>query len=131
MRILILLDHRGCHVNSLPTDVLLFKWIQSFQHSQDHLSVFPTLFVPYAPSCLCFLALPPFSSRTQISQSCILLLMGSLSILFHQCSYPVILRKILTKLQVHHSSLVDSIQVFGVNHIPFLVSNVFSCRCTS
>ena len=33
-----------------------------------------------------------------------ILLMGSLSILFCQCSYPVILRKILTELQVYHSS---------------------------
>ena len=30
--------------------------------------------------------------------------MGSLSILFRQCSYPVILRKMLRELQVHHSS---------------------------
>ena len=32
-RILILLDHRGCHVNSFPTGVLLFKWIPSFSPS--------------------------------------------------------------------------------------------------
>ena len=52
--------------------------------------------------------------------------MGSLSILFRQCSYPVILKKILTELQVHHSSFsycfpVDLTQAFGVDHIPFLV----------
>ena len=33
MGILILLDHRGCHVNSFPTGVLLFKWIRSFSPS--------------------------------------------------------------------------------------------------
>ena len=40
--------------------------------------------------------------------------MGSLSILFRQCSYPVILRKMLRKLQVHHppfSFLLRWIQV--------------------
>ena len=39
MCILILLDHRGHHVNSFPTGVLLFKWIWSFQHSRDQFSV--------------------------------------------------------------------------------------------
>ena len=33
MWILILLDHRGRHVNSFPTGVLLFKWIWSFSPS--------------------------------------------------------------------------------------------------
>ena len=52
--------------------------------------------------------------------------MGSLSILFRQCSYPVILKKILTELQVHHSSFsfsspVDLPQAFGVDHILILV----------
>ena len=31
--ILILLDHRGCHVNSFPTGAFLFKWIRSFSTS--------------------------------------------------------------------------------------------------
>ena len=39
MWILILLDHRGRHVNSFSTGVLLFKWIRSFQHPQDQVSV--------------------------------------------------------------------------------------------
>ena len=47
--------------------------------------------------------------------------MGSLSILFRQCSYPVILRKILTELQVYHSSSLfffgGLISSFGVDHI--------------
>ena len=55
---------------------------------------------------------------------------------FCQCSYPVILKKILTELQVHHSSFsysfpVDLTQAFVVDHILFLVSNVISYRCTS
>ena len=37
-----------------------------------------------------------------------ILLMGSLSILFRQCSYPVILMKILMELQVRHSSFFSS-----------------------
>ena len=53
-----------------------------------------------------FPAHPPFSSRTRISYSSILLLIGSLSILFLQCSYPVILMKILTEFQVRLSSLI-------------------------
>ena len=60
----------------------------------------------------------------------------SLSILFRQYSYPVILMKILTELLVHHSSFllsspVVSSQAFGVDHIPFLVFNAFSCWCNS
>ena len=52
--------------------------------------------------------------------------MGSLSILFRQCSYPVFLKKILTEHQVHHSSFsfsspVDLPQAFGVDHILILV----------
>ena len=89
------------------------------------LSFFSTVFVSSDPSCLCFPALPPFSSRTKIHYSSILLSMGSLSILFRQCSYPVILRKILTELQVYHSAFfsspVDSIQALSI--ISFLVSS--------
>ena len=48
----------------------------------------------------------PFYLRTKISYSSILLFMGSLPIPFFQCSYPVVLMKILTELQVRHSSLV-------------------------
>ena len=43
--------------------------------------------------------------------------------LFRQCSYPVILKKILTELQViiirSFSSPVEPIQAFGVDHILF------------
>ena len=68
MGVLILLDHRDCHANSFPTDVLFFKWIRSFQHSRDQFSVLcngvcfirPKLSLFSPPS-------HPFSSRTQIS----------------------------------------------------------------
>ena len=84
----------------------------------------------FPPSHPCFLQ--GFRFLNQVS----ILLMLSLSILFRQYSYSLILRKILTELQVHHSSFllsspVDSNQAFGVDRILFLVSNVFSCRCTS
>ena len=101
--ILILLDHQGCLFN--PFQPVCFS-SSKFDHSnirKINSKLFLNGVYSICPSCLCFPALPPFSSRTQISQSCILLLMGSLSILFRQCSYPVILRKILTELQVHHS----------------------------
>ena len=81
--------------------------------------------IPSAPSCLCFPALPPFlflqgfRFLNQVST----LLIGSLSILFRQCSYPVILRKILTELLVHYSSSVfffgGLISSFGVDHISY------------
>ena len=62
--------------------------------------------------------------------------MWSLFTLFNQCFDPVIPREDAHELQVHQSSFlysfpVDLIQAFGVDHIPFLVSNVFPCRCTS
>ena len=49
MWILILLDHRGRHVNSSPTGVLLFKWIRSFQHLWDQFQVFSTVSVSSVP----------------------------------------------------------------------------------
>ena len=54
MWILILLDHRYCHVNSFPTGVLLFKWIRSFQHPQDQLKFSQCCLFHPSPSCLCF-----------------------------------------------------------------------------
>ena len=52
-----------------------------------------------------------------------------------RCSYPAILRKILTELQVHYSSSLffsgGLISSFDVDHISFLISNAFSCWCTS
>jgi len=58
-------------------------------------------------------------------------LMGSFSILFCQCSYPVILKKILMELQVHHSSfsfssLVDLIQALVLSILLFFFFQCFS-----
>jgi hypothetical protein len=43
----------------LFTGVFLFKWIRTFQHPQDPISAFSTVFVSPIPSCLCFPTLPP------------------------------------------------------------------------
>ena len=63
----------------------------------------------------------PFLQELRFLSQVSILLMGSLSILFRQCSYPVILRKILTELQVYYSSALffygGLISSFGVNHI--------------
>ena len=61
------------------------------------------VFVPSSPSCLCFPALPPFFFKdSYIFQSSIRLFMWSLSILFRQCSYPVISHEDAQEFQVHH-----------------------------
>ena len=97
-------------------------WIRSFQHPQDLLSVFPMLFVSSVPKLPLF-SHPPtlFLQGPRLLNQVSFLLMGSLSILFRQCSYPVILRKILTELQVYYSSSLffsgGLISSFGVDHI--------------
>ena len=67
------------------------------------------------PNIVCFIcpklhlfSHPPilFLQGLRLLNQVSLLLMGSLSILSRQCSYTVILRKILTKLQVRLSSLI-------------------------
>ena len=100
MGVLILLDHWSCHVNSFPTSVLLSRLILSFYfHSRDQFPVLCNGVCFFRPKLsLFFLPSHPFSSRTLISYPTILLLMGSLSILFRQCSYPMVLSKILTEL---------------------------------
>ena len=104
MWILILLDHRDCHPNS-------FQPTCSFSSGSDHFNIreinsqfFATVFASSVPSCLCF-SRPPtlFLQGLRFLNQVSFLFMGSLSILFRQCSYPVILRKVLTELQVHHS----------------------------
>ena len=61
-------DHQVCHLNFFPTCVLLFKWVRSFQHSQDQPSVFPNVGRLIRPKLSLFSPPShPFSSRTQIS----------------------------------------------------------------
>ena len=136
MGVLILLGHRVCHVNSFSTGVFSLQVDPIFFNIRKiNLSLLNVVcFIP--PNCLCFPAHPPlFLQGIRCLNQLSILLMGSLFILFRQCSYLVILRKILTELKFiilcSLSSLVDSIQVFGVDHIPFIVSNTFSCRGTS
>ena len=86
-----------------------FAFFQPVFFSSSYSSVSPL------PVAFVFPLTHPFPSRIRISESIIMLLMGSLSILFRRCSYPVVLRKILTELQGYHSP-------FSI-----LVSNVFSC----
>ena len=73
MWILILLDHRVCHVNSFQP-ACFFKWIRSFQHSQDQVSLLlnAVCFIRLQVAFV-FPTLPPFcfSSRTKISSSSI------------------------------------------------------------
>ena len=87
------------------------------------------LFHP-SPSCLCFsrpptLFLQGLSFLYQVS----ILWLWSLSILFRQCPYPVILMKILTEPQVHHSSFFSFSGGFnsslGTEHSLFFLPNAF------
>ena len=118
--------------------LLLFQPVCFSSSGSDHFNIRKInskfsqrcLFHP-SPSCLCFPAVPPFFLQgLRFLDQVSILLMWSLSILFLQCSYPVILMKILTEPQVRHSSFfsspVDSIQAFGVDHIPFPRSKYFS-----
>ena len=108
-----------------------------FQHSQDQLLIFSTVFVSFVPSCLCFPRHPTlFLQGLRFLNQVSCLLMRSLFILFFQCSYPVISHEDAQQFQVHHppfSFLLRWIQfqAFSVDHILFLVSNAFSYRCTS
>ena len=127
--------HRVCHVNS-------FQPVCFFSSGSDHFNI--RKIISQFPNVICFIrpklslfSRPPtlFLQGLRFLNQVSILLMRSLSIVFRQYSYPVILRKILTELQVYHSSFfsspVDSIQAFSVDHILFLVSNAFSYWCTS
>ena len=120
MGVLILLDHRVCHVNPFQPACFLSKWFRSFQHSQDQVSVLLNVVcVIHLQVAFVFPpSLPLFFSKDPDSYSSIHFIGGSFSILFRQCSYPVILMKILMELQVRHSSFfsspVDSSQVLSI-----------------
>ena len=94
------------------------------------------MFVSFIPSCLCFS--PPshpflqgliYFNQVSI-YSCEVTSLFSINVLIRWS-----LVKMLTssKFIILHffSSPVDPIQAFSVDHIPFLVENAFSCRCTS
>ena len=133
---LILLDNRDCHVK------LFFQPVCLSSSGCDHCNIrkiqsqfFSMVFVSSVSKLpLFFSPTHPFSSMIQISYSSILLLMGSLSILFpsiflsgdsHEdfngvSSAPLF---VLFLLRWNQFKLCWS--------YPFLVSNTFSCRCTS
>ena len=67
MWILILLDHWVCHVNSFQSVCSSSSGSEHFNIRKINSKFFSTVSIPSAPSCLCFPALPPFFSRTQIS----------------------------------------------------------------
>ena len=85
-------------------------------------SKLPLFFPPSLP----FVFLQGLRFLLQVS----ILLMGSFSILFRQCSYPVILMKILMELQVRHSSFfsspVDLIQALVLSILLFFFFQCFS-----
>ena len=85
-------------------------------------SKLPLFFPPSLP----FVFLQGLRFLIQVS----ILLLGSFSILFRQCSYPVILKKILTELQVHHSSFsfsspVDLIRALVLSILLFFFFSFF------
>ena len=100
---------------SLQVDPIISTFVRSILSFLNGIhSIFPKLPLFSRPPTL-FLQGLRFLNQVSI------LLMGSFSILFRQCSYPVILRKILTELQVYHSSSLffsgGLISSFGVDHI--------------
>ena len=123
MWILSLLDHRDCHANSFPTDVLLFKWIWSFQHPQDQLSVLLNGAHFIRPKLPLFSRPPtPFSSRTKISSSSIHFIDGKFLHSFPSMFLPGGSQEdvLLVRHSSFFSSPVDSSQDLSIIS-PFLV----------
>ena len=92
MWILILLDHRGRHVNSFPTGAFSLQVDPIiFNIREINSKLFSMVFVSSAPRCLCF-SRPPtlFLQGLRFLNQVSFLLMRSLFILFFQCSHPVI-----------------------------------------
>ena len=136
MWLLILLDHRVCHVNPFQPVCFSSTGSDHFNIRKTNYQFFSTVFASSVPSCLCFPTPTLFLQGLRFLIQLSILLMGSLSILFRQCSYPVISHEDAQQFQVHHSSFsysfpLDLTQAFGVDHIPFLVSNAIPCWCIS
>ena len=118
----------------------LFNWRVFSSRGSDHFNIckinyqlFSMVFVSsvsklplFFPPSLPFVFLQGLRFLLQVS----ILLMGSFSILFRQCSYPVILMKILMELQVRHSSFfsspVDLIQALVLSILLFFFFQCFS-----
>ena len=100
--------------------------LNHFNFRKINYHFFSTVFVSSVSKLpLVFPAHPPFFLKDQISYSSTILLCEVSPFLFRQCSYPVILMKILTELQVHRSSFFffsDGFKSSFVDHTFFLVS---------
>ena len=136
MWILIFLDHRDCHVNSFPTGVLLFKWIRSFSTTARSTLSFLTGVCFIRPKLPLFSRPPTLFLQGLRFLNHVSFYLWEVSSFF---SFNVLIRwfpmKMLNSFKSiilrSFSSPVDLIQAFGVDHILFLVSNAFSCRCIS
>ena len=130
MWIPILHDNRDCLVN--PFQPACFS-----SSGSDHVNI-RKINSKFFLNSVCFIrpklplfSCPPtlFIQGLRFLNQVSILWMWSLSILFHQCSYPVVLLKILTELKFiilcSFPSPVVSMQAFGVDHIFFFGSHVF------
>ena len=93
------------------------------------------LFHP-SPSCLSFTALPPFFFKDSDFLIMYPFICGkslhSFLPMFLFGDFPWRCSTVSSSSSfIVVSSPVDPIQAFDIHHIPFLVSNAFSCRCTS
>ena len=132
MWIPILHDNRDCHVNPFQPACFSSSGSDHFNISKIIYHFFSTVFVSsvsklplFFPPSLPFVFLQGLRFLLQVS----ILLMGIFSILFRQCSYPVISHEDTNGASslsffVLLSSSVVSMQAFGVDHIP---SPPFKC----
>ena len=121
------------HVNPFQPVCFSSSGSDHFNFRKINYHFFSTVFVSsvsklplFFPPSLPFVFLQGLRFLIQVS----ILLMGSFSILFRQCSYPVILMKILMELQVRHSSFfsssVDLIQALVLSILLFFFFQCFS-----
>ena len=134
MWILILLDHRDCHLNSISNRcvslrddpiILPIRKINS-KFSQRCLFHMPQVAFVFPPS-------HPFLQELRFLNHVSFYWWEASPSFSINVSYPVILRKMFFKFIILHSfsSPVDSSQAFSVDYSPFLLSNAFSCRYIS
>ena len=110
MWILILHDNRDCHVNPFQPACFSSSGSDHFYNRKINYQFFSTVFASSVPSCLCFPAFPPSSSRSWVS----------FEHQFHSCEassvFPQLFQPVISRLVRHSSSLFlfrwISIQVF-------------------
>jgi len=118
--------------------LILFQPVCFSSSGSDHFNIrkinskfSSTVSIPSAPSCLCFShPLTLFLQGLRFLYQVSILFMWRLFILVFECSYPVILMKILMELQVRHSSFfsspVDLIQALVLSILLFFFFQCFS-----